>query len=76
MNVKCSCGGKFKRCDLVQEVRNGRVVCVDYNVRVATWDCGMCGAVRFQRKRQASWPVGSGPQRLPRDRSHGIEVKK
>lgn len=56
MNVKCSCGGRFRRTDVVpvrQHHGRAELMYQDTDAKVAHWKCDRCDARREQRKRQA-----------------------
>jgi hypothetical protein len=52
MTIKHSCGGRFRRSDIVAVQLHGRTMYADTDNLVAHWTCDRCGAKREQRKRQ------------------------
>lgn len=59
MNIKCKCGGRFRRTDIKGEYspQYGRVMYYDLDPLKANWKCDQCGTVRTQHKRQSSKAV-------------------
>lgn len=52
MNVNCSCGGRYRRTDIVPVQQEGRTLYADTDATTAHWQCDKCKRMRQQRKRQ------------------------
>jgi hypothetical protein len=69
MNVKCSCGGTFRRTDIkpVYSGRYGKTLYTDTDPVKCNWRCPRCGEVRTQRKRLPACTCAAyGPATCPR----------
>ena len=55
MNINCSCGGIYRRTDVVAAYseKYKRVLYSDTDSLKANWKCSTCGKTRTQRKRQS-----------------------
>ena len=62
MNTDHACGGRFRRTDIKSkwDPRRKMWVYFDTDPLKANWRCDVCGAVRFQRKRQKATKEGVG----------------
>lgn len=69
MNVKCKCGGTYRRSDIVGEYSTvyKRVLYRDLYTDRAEFKCDGCGGIRVQRKRQPAEGGSMNKQKVSGD---------